>query len=89
MGMCASANQTTFYTQVTADQIGTASGLFRSFGYFGSITSSALIAIFFNPDVSDQSLHSIAAVMVILSVVGLIIVIADRKIMVLAKVWRD
>jgi MFS family permease len=86
MGMCASANQTTFYTQVTADQIGTASGLFRSFGYFGSITSSALIAIFFNPDVSDQSLHSIAAVMVILSVVGLIIVIADRKIMVLAKV---
>lgn len=86
MGMCASANQTTFYTQVTADQIGTASGLFRTFGYFGSVASSALIAIFFNPDVSDQSLHSIAAVLVILSVVGLLIVIADRKIMVLAKV---
>jgi len=86
MGMGVSANQTTFYTQVTADQIGTASGLFRTFGYFGSIASSALIAIFFNPDVSDQSLHSIAAVMVALSIVGLLIVIADRKTMALAKV---
>jgi cyanate permease len=86
MGMSVSANQTTFYTQVTADQIGTASGLFRTFGYFGSIASSALIAIFFNPHVTDQSLHSIAAVMVALSIVGLIIVIADRKIMMLAKV---
>ncbi|PWR71707.1 MFS transporter [Methanospirillum lacunae] len=85
MGMGASANQTTFYTQVTADQIGTASGLFRTFGYIGSITSSALIAIFFNPNVSDQNLHLIAAVMVVLSVVGLIIIIADRKIMMLVK----
>lgn len=84
MGMSTSANQTTFYVQVTSDQIGTASGLFRTFGYFGSITSSALIAIFFNPNVSDQNLHSIAAVMVTLSVVGLIILIADRKIMMLA-----
>ena len=79
MGMCVSANQTTFYTQVTADQIGTASGLFRTFGYFGSIASSALIAIFFNPDVSDQSLHSIAAVMVALSVVRTSYCQAARK----------
>jgi MFS family permease len=86
MGMSTSANQTIFYTQVTADQIGTASGLFRTFGYFGSITSSALITMFFNPNVSDQTLHSIAAVMVILSIVGLIIIIADRKIMILTKV---
>jgi MFS family permease len=86
MGTSASANQTTLYTQVPADQIGTASGLFRTFGYFGSITSSALITIFFNPTVSDQSLHSIAAVMVALSVVGLLIVIADRGITVQVRV---
>ena len=34
-------NQTALYNQVTANQIGTAAGLLRSFGYLGSIASAA------------------------------------------------
>jgi MFS family permease len=81
LGTSVSANQTTMYTEVSADQIGTASGLMRTFGYIGSIASSALISIFFRQSVSDNGLHMMALVMVALSVVGVIIVVADRKIM--------
>jgi MFS family permease len=81
MGLCISANQTALYTQVTTDHISTASGLFRTFGYLGSIASSALITIFFTPVVSDRGLHGIAAIMVIFSISGLAIVLADKKIM--------
>lgn len=41
LGTTSSANQTTLYIQAAADQIGTAGGLFRTFGYIGSIASSA------------------------------------------------
>ncbi|HEY0540808.1 MAG TPA: hypothetical protein VGD53_20730 [Actinoallomurus sp.] len=34
------ANQTALYAQAPADQIGTASGLFRTFGYLGSIDAA-------------------------------------------------
>ncbi|MDW5562951.1 MAG: MFS transporter [Methanomassiliicoccus sp.] len=81
LGASVSANQTTLYTEATADQIGTASGLLRTFGYIGSIASSALISIFFHQSVTDDGLHTIALVMVILSFVGLVIVLADRRIM--------
>ena len=88
LGTSVSANQTTMYTEVSADQIGTASGLMRTFGYIGSIASSALISIFFRQSVSDSGLHTIALVMVILSIVGVIIVVADRKIMAQKRVKR-
>lgn len=88
LGTSVSANQTTMYTEVSADQIGTASGLLRTFGYIGSIASSALISIFFRQSVNDTGLHTIALVMVILSIVGVIIVVADRKIMAQKRVKR-
>lgn len=76
-----SANQTTLYSQVAADQIGTASGLFRTFAYLGSIASSALISIVFHTHVTDHGLHRIGLIMVIVSVIGLAIVILDRNVM--------
>jgi len=88
LGTSISANQTTMYTEVSADQIGTASGLLRTFGYLGSIASSALISIFFHQSVNDNGLHMMALVMVILSVVGVLIVVADRKIMAQERVKR-
>jgi MFS family permease len=78
LGTGASANQTALYTQVTAAQIGTASGLFRTFGYLGSIASSAIIAIVFRTSVSDHGLHVIAVIMTAVSVVALVITLADR-----------
>lgn len=81
LGAMVSANQTTLYHQVAPDQIGTASGLFKTFGSIGSIASSALISIAFHTSVSDAHLHVLALVMVVVSILGLVIVVADRKIM--------
>jgi len=81
LGTAASANQTTLYAQVPSDLIGTASGLFRTFGYIGSIASSAVISLVFRTSVSDHGLHSIAWIMVAVSAAGLLLVLADRTLM--------
>lgn len=81
LGAMVSANQTTLYHQVPAEQIGTASGLFKTFGSIGSIASSAIIAIAFHTGVTDAHLHLLALVMVIVSVLGLLLVVCDRTIM--------
>lgn len=80
MGAMASANQTALYTQVSADQIATASGLLRSCGYVGSIASAALISVAFHAGVGDQGLHVIAWVLVGASMLGLIVVATDPMI---------
>lgn len=81
LGTTASANQTTLYTQVTTEQIGVASGLFRTFGYLGSIASSAVISIAFHTSITDHDLHTIAWMMVAVSAAALALVLADRSIM--------
>jgi len=88
-GAGASANQTALYAQVPAADIGTASGLLRSFGYIGSIASSAIIAIVFRTHVSDHGLHVIAIVMIAVSVVALLLTVADRRLMALASTRRQ
>ena len=81
LGTTASGNQTALYSQVTGEQIGTASGLFRTFGYIGSIASSALIAIVFRTHVSDHGLHVLALTMVAASALALVLTVADRQLM--------
>ncbi|RYL90914.1 MFS transporter [Sporolactobacillus sp. THM7-4] len=85
MGTMASSNQTALYMQITSDQIGTASGLLRTFGYIGSIASSALIGIVFHTKVSDSGLHHIAVIMIAVSVIALIMTIADHQLKVISK----
>jgi MFS family permease len=85
IGTGASANQTALYAQVEAAQIGTASGLFRTFGYIGSIASSAIISITFHASVSDHGLHVIAVIMTAVSVAALVLTVADRRLMSLPK----
>lgn len=80
MGTMVTGNQTALYTQVTAEQIGTASGLFRTFGYIGSIASSAIIGIAFHTKVTDNGMHTIAIIMIAVSAVALLITITDRRI---------
>ncbi|MFF9787429.1 MFS transporter [Streptomyces nigrescens] len=86
LGTTISANQTALYTQAGSGEIGTAAGLFRTFGFLGSIASSALISVVFHTQVSDHRLHLIALIMVIVSVLGLILVITDRTVMTRARV---
>ncbi|MCW2897505.1 MAG: hypothetical protein JWO75_6994 [Actinomycetia bacterium] len=85
LGTGASANQTALYAQVDAAHIGTASGLFRTFGYLGSIASSAIISIVFHASVTDHGLHVIGVIMTAVSVVALVLTVADRRLMSLAK----
>ena len=81
LGTGASANQTALYAQVPPEQIGTASGLFRTFGYIGSIASSAIISVTFHTSVTDHGLHIIAVIMIATSAVALLLTVADRQLM--------
>ncbi len=65
---------------MTAAQLGTASGLFLTFGYFGSIASSAMIGVVFHSSVTDGGLHLIGAIMTAVSVATLAITLADRSL---------
>jgi MFS family permease len=85
LGTGVSSNQTALYTQVPGAQIATAAGLFRTFGYLGSIGSSAIISIVFRTSVSDHGLHIIAIIMVAVSAVALLITLADRRLMAQSK----
>jgi predicted MFS family arabinose efflux permease len=80
MGMASAGNQTALYRQAPADQLGTASGLLRTFGYLGSIAASAVTGIVFHTRVSDQGVHLIAWIMVGVSVVLVLMTVIDRTL---------
>jgi MFS family permease len=73
-------NQAALYAAVDSGQIGTASGLLRTFAYIGSVGSSALIAVSFHREVTDQGLHTIAVIMIAVSVLALVLTVADRSV---------
>jgi predicted MFS family arabinose efflux permease len=76
----ASSNQLALYSQTPPEILGTASGLMRSFGYLGSIASSALTGIVYRNSVSDAGIITIAWVMVAVSVILVAISVFDRTI---------
>lgn len=87
-GTAVSGSQTALYVQVSAEQIGTASGLFRTFGYVGSIASSAIIGIMFHQKVTDAGMHHIAMMMIVVSIIALVMTIADRQLSAVARVAK-
>jgi MFS family permease len=80
MGAGAAGNQTALYGQAPAEQLGTASGLLRTFGYIGSIAASAITGIVFHTRVSDHGMRLIAWIMVGVSVVLVLLTLADRTL---------
>jgi MFS family permease len=80
LGTAASGNQLALYTQAPADQLGVASGLFRTFGYVGSIASSAITGIVFHAGVSDGGVHLIALIMIGVSIVAAALSVLDRQL---------
>jgi MFS family permease len=80
MGAAAAGNQTALYGQAPAEQLGTASGLLRTFGYIGSIAASAITGIVFHTSVSDHGMHLIAWIMVGVSVALVLMTAADRTL---------
>lgn len=64
MGAASSSNQTALYQETPPEQLGTAAGLLRSFGYLGSIASSAITGIVFHHSVSNAGITTIGWIMV-------------------------
>lgn len=80
VGTTSSGNQTALYAQAPADQLGTASGLFRTFSYLGSIASSTITGIVFSSGVTDQGLYTLAFVLIGVSALVLLMVVTDRQL---------
>jgi len=79
-GFASAGNQTALYSQAAAEQLGTASGLLRTFGYVGSIASSAITGIVFRASVTDGGLHLIAWIMIGVSLALALISVLDRRL---------
>jgi MFS family permease len=79
-GFASAGNQTALYAQTPAEQLGTASGLLRTFGYVGSIASSAITGVVFHTSVSDSGVHLIGAIMIGVSVVLVLVSVLDRAL---------
>jgi MFS family permease len=79
-GLSAAGNQTALYAQAPAEQLGTASGLLRTFGYVGSIASSAITGVVFHTTVTDSGVHLIGWIMAGVSVALLLISVLDRAL---------
>jgi MFS family permease len=79
-GFASAGNQSALYAQAPAEQLGTASGLLRTFGYVGSIASSAIIGMVFHASVSDSGVHLIAWIMIGVSLALLLISVLDRTL---------
>ncbi|MBN9193464.1 MFS transporter [Microbacterium sp.] len=80
LGTASSGNQLALYLQAPAEQLGVASGLFRTFGYLGSIASSAVTGIVFHTEASDAGVHVIGIIMIGVSVVATALTIVDRAL---------
>jgi MFS family permease len=80
LGTTIVGNQTALYMQAPAEHVGTAAGLFRTFGYIGSIASSTITGIVFREHVTDAGMHVMGGILVGVSVVVLGLTVLDRTL---------
>jgi predicted MFS family arabinose efflux permease len=74
------ANQAVLYVQAPAKEIAVASGLFRTFGYFGAIFSASLIGVTFGHAATDAGLHALAWVFAGIGAALTLLSVFDKKI---------
>ncbi|WP_211246607.1 MFS transporter [Amycolatopsis taiwanensis] len=79
-GLTSVTNQTALYGQAPAEQMGTASGLFRTAQYLGAIAASALIALCFGPHADSAGLHRLALVLIVVGGLLLAVTVSDRAL---------
>ncbi|WUH93640.1 MFS transporter [Streptomyces sp. NBC_00433] len=79
-GFSGFANQAALYVQSPASEIAVASGLYRTFAYFGAIFSSSLIAIAFGDAATDAGFHAVSYVITAIGVLVLLMTILDPRI---------
>jgi MFS family permease len=80
IGFSTAGNQTSLTQHAPADQLGTASGLLRTFGYVGSIGASAVTGLVFHHNVTDHGVHQIGWIMTAVSLVLAALTLADRTL---------
>ena len=79
-GICSNANQAAVYAQAPHEGMGTAAGLLRTSQYVGAIVASSLLGLLFGKHPTDQAMHTLAWVMVVLSTGLVIATVADRTL---------
>jgi predicted MFS family arabinose efflux permease len=79
-GFSGFANQAALYMQSSAADIAVASGLYRTFTYFGAIFSSSLIGIAFGSTATDHGLHVVASVIAGIGALTGAMALLDRRI---------
>ncbi|HXO53530.1 MAG TPA: MFS transporter [Mycobacterium sp.] len=77
LGTAIVGNQTALYIQAPEKHVGTAAGLFRTFGYVGSIASSTVTGIIFRHNVTDSGMHLVGRLLVMVSIVVLVLTVFD------------
>lgn len=80
VGLSTVGNQAAVFDQAAAQETGIAAGLLRTSGYIGAIASGSLIALAFQHGPSDAGLHHIASALLIVSLVVLLLIVADRRL---------
>ncbi|SEL92495.1 MFS transporter [Streptacidiphilus jiangxiensis] len=80
IGFSTAGNQIALTEHAPADQLGTASGLLRTFGYVGSIGASAVTGLVFHHNVTDQGVHRIGWIMTAVSLALVALTLADRTL---------
>ncbi|MBO0827391.1 MAG: MFS transporter [Streptosporangiales bacterium] len=71
--------QTALYEAAPPEQTGTASGIFQMFRYLGAISSTAVIGVVFEENLTSGGLHRIGYVMTIAAVVVLALALVRRS----------
>jgi hypothetical protein len=79
-GLTSVTNQTALYGQAPADQIGTASGLFRTAQYLGAIAASTLIALCFGAQTTSAGLHHLAWALCGIGTALFLVTVFDRNL---------
>ncbi|MGF6882016.1 MFS family permease [Nocardia sp. GAS34] len=80
IGFSTAGNQTSLTQHAPVDQLGTASGLLRTFGYVGSIGASAVTGLVFHHNVTDHGVHQTGWIMTAASVLLVALTLADRTL---------
>ncbi|MFZ3592879.1 MFS transporter [Streptomyces sp. BH104] len=85
-GLIGLANQNALYAQADPERTGASAGLLRTFSYLGALLASAANAAFFKGGADTVGLHELAWMLVVVSVLLLLVTVADRA---LRRVGRD
>jgi MFS family permease len=80
LGTTLVGNQTALYIQTDVEHLGTATGLFRTFGYIGSITSSTITGIAFRHNVTDFGMDLLGGLLTGISIALLALTVFDRTL---------